>query len=385
MKKIVFGFLSVCGILSAIPANAALPEHCATGEGDTCTACESGYVLNNGACTEQIKIATTKFVDEEFAAAEANLATTVQTIESVVSRTIDQAGDISRLQAEKQTRPNETCPAGKKCLLVMDENDIPHWYEIIEAVYDFVANWFTPFNNAGKPGAYIKTSSRTNPTSGATETVYEEYNGFYNGAGTWRQTYVDSSTSVYRRPFDSATRCLPGATRDTGTPNAGICYPETGVFKTLAEGEWALVYNGSEGSSTKKVPASVVYGTSKCTTVAGPNSYATSNPTKFSELTPAQQAAWAVEPNSTNKSANAGYLNCWCKMTALGIPNSGETIASGQSTAGTIYPLPESSSAWVFFGTYSSAANCAYGCANRCALYVRDRAGFRAAVLGWAD
>ncbi|MBP9999343.1 MAG: hypothetical protein KBT14_01450 [Proteobacteria bacterium] len=365
-----------CGILSAIPANAALPEHCATGEGDTCSACESGYVLNNGACTEQIKIATTKFVDEEFAAAEANLATTVQTIEDVVSRTITQTGQIATLQEEKQTRPNETCPAGKKCLLVMDENDTPHWYEIIEAVYDFVANWFTPFNDAGKPAFYSKTDN----SSGSN--IWTSYNGFYKGDSAFRSTYIDSSSSTYDRPFAHATRCNADYTRTTESREAGICYPETGVFKTLTNGEWAVVYNGSEGSSTKKVPASVVYGTSKCTTVAGPNNYATSNPTKFSELTPEQQAAWGVEPNPTNKSANAGYLNCWCKKTALGIPNSGETIASGQSTAGTIYPLPESSAAWVFGPTYSSAARCAYYCAYDCADVVRN-AGFRAAVLSW--
>ncbi|MCQ2580851.1 MAG: hypothetical protein MJ164_01610 [Alphaproteobacteria bacterium] len=79
-----------------------------------------------------IKIATTKMVDEEFAAAEAKLATTVQTIESVVSRTITQTEQIAALQAEKQTRPDESCPANKKCLLVEDEQGFPHWYEIIE-------------------------------------------------------------------------------------------------------------------------------------------------------------------------------------------------------------------------------------------------------------
>ncbi|MCQ2581016.1 MAG: hypothetical protein MJ164_02495 [Alphaproteobacteria bacterium] len=79
-----------------------------------------------------IKIATTKMVDEEFAAAEANLAATVQTIESVVSRTITQTEQIATLQAEKQTRPDETCPANMKCLLVQDEDGTPHWYPIIE-------------------------------------------------------------------------------------------------------------------------------------------------------------------------------------------------------------------------------------------------------------
>ncbi|MCQ2581010.1 MAG: hypothetical protein MJ164_02460 [Alphaproteobacteria bacterium] len=79
-----------------------------------------------------IKIATTKFVNDEFAATEAKLATTVQTIESVVSRTIAQTGQIQVLQDTKQTRPDETCPANMKCLLVQDEDGTPHWYPIIE-------------------------------------------------------------------------------------------------------------------------------------------------------------------------------------------------------------------------------------------------------------
>ncbi|MBP9999707.1 MAG: hypothetical protein KBT14_03395, partial [Proteobacteria bacterium] len=80
----------------------------------------------------EIKIATTKMVDDEFAAAEAKLATTVQTIESVVSRTITQTGQITTLHETKQTRPDESCPANMKCLLVQDEDGTPHWYPIIE-------------------------------------------------------------------------------------------------------------------------------------------------------------------------------------------------------------------------------------------------------------
>ncbi|MBP9999348.1 MAG: hypothetical protein KBT14_01480 [Proteobacteria bacterium] len=91
--------------------------------------------IENWSCTPpitDIKIATTKMVDEEFAQAEANLAATVQTIESVVSRTIAQTGQIATLQEEKQTRPDENCPANMKCLLVQDEDGTPHWYPIIE-------------------------------------------------------------------------------------------------------------------------------------------------------------------------------------------------------------------------------------------------------------
>ncbi|MCQ2580997.1 MAG: hypothetical protein MJ164_02395 [Alphaproteobacteria bacterium] len=91
-------------------------------------------VVENWSCgpIAEIKIATTKMVEDEFAVAEANLAATVQTIESVVSRTISQTEQIQVLQDTKQTRPDESCPANMKCLLVQDEDGTPHWYPIIE-------------------------------------------------------------------------------------------------------------------------------------------------------------------------------------------------------------------------------------------------------------
>lgn len=79
-----------------------------------------------------IKVATTKYVDAQFAPIEATLQATVNTIDSVVSRTITQTAQIATLQNTKQTRPDETCPAGKKCLLVEDEQGILHWYVIAE-------------------------------------------------------------------------------------------------------------------------------------------------------------------------------------------------------------------------------------------------------------
>ena len=41
--------------------------------------------------------------------------------------------------------------------------------------------------------------------------------------------------------------------------------------------------------------------------------------------------------------------------------------------------------AWVFYYTYGSAADCAYYCANRCAILVRRYASFRSAVFGLID
>lgn len=132
MKKVVFGFLTACGILSVVPAN-ALPAHCATGDDDTCTVCESGYTLNNGACVvSEIKIATTKFVEGEFEPVETKLAAAIDIVDNVVENTIAQASDINDLQADKQTRPAVGCPDGKKCLLVKDANQNNKWYEIID-------------------------------------------------------------------------------------------------------------------------------------------------------------------------------------------------------------------------------------------------------------
>ena len=64
-----------------------------------------------------------------------DLNSTIATIRSVVTNTINQTKAIADLQAKKQTRPDEQCPAGKKCLLVEDNNGTPHWYEIIENIY----------------------------------------------------------------------------------------------------------------------------------------------------------------------------------------------------------------------------------------------------------
>ena len=80
----------------------------------------------------QIKIATTAYNSARFSPVVTELNDTIATIRDVVTNTINQTKAIADLQATKQTRPNETCPAGKKCLLVEDNDGTPHWYEIIE-------------------------------------------------------------------------------------------------------------------------------------------------------------------------------------------------------------------------------------------------------------
>ncbi len=84
-------------------------------------------------CANQIKIATTAYNSARFSPVVNDLSDTIATIRDVVTNTINQTAAIADLQATKQTRPNEQCPAGKKCLLVEDNDGTPHWFEIVES------------------------------------------------------------------------------------------------------------------------------------------------------------------------------------------------------------------------------------------------------------
>ena len=84
-------------------------------------------------CANPIKIATTAYNSARFSPVVTELNDTIATIRDVVTNTINQTKAIADLQATKQTRPDEQCPAGKKCLLVEDNDGQPHWYEIVES------------------------------------------------------------------------------------------------------------------------------------------------------------------------------------------------------------------------------------------------------------
>jgi hypothetical protein len=80
----------------------------------------------------QIKIATTHYNEQQFAPVKTDLSAAVNAVEYVVSNTMSQAQQIDQIANEKQTRPDEGCPA-KYCLLVEDEDGTPHWYPIAGA------------------------------------------------------------------------------------------------------------------------------------------------------------------------------------------------------------------------------------------------------------
>ncbi len=94
------------------------------------------YQLYGYYCADTIKIATTAYNAARFSPVQTDLNNAVATIREIVTKTINQTAAIASLQADKQTRPEEQCPAGKKCLLVETEENgviVPHWFPIIEA------------------------------------------------------------------------------------------------------------------------------------------------------------------------------------------------------------------------------------------------------------
>ena len=90
--------------------------------------CDTTYPVNG------IKIATTAYNAARFCPVVTDLDNAVATIREIVTKTINQTAAIASLQADKQTRPEDACPAGKKCLLVEDNNGKPHWFPIIENI-----------------------------------------------------------------------------------------------------------------------------------------------------------------------------------------------------------------------------------------------------------
>ena len=326
--------------------------------------------------TPCIRVGSTKLVESAFEHADAVRRAIIGVVDHVVTNTIAQASAIGALQSGKQTRPaddptdannTENCPAGKQCLLVEGTDGVPHWYEIFDPIHRWMDGWIA----AGKPAVKGEQSGSN----------WTYYNAFYRGDKAWRQTYIDGSTSTYDRPIDHATRCT-SPSYNTETPNASPCYSEVGMFKTLGNGEWAEVYTTGDGTNA---PVGVVYGTSKCTSVAGPNNYSTANPTRLESMSAADQEKWAELPAPYGQTDREGYerskfTQCWCKTTAIGVPGD-----DGDPATGAVYPVNVASSSWVFGDARSSAAGCAYNCAHYCAANVRNYASFRSAVFGLAD
>ena len=106
---------------------------------------------------QRIRVASTKYVETQFGGLSASLAAAVQTVNTVVTNTITQAASIATLQSGKQTRPDETCPAGKKCLLVEGTDGQPHWYEICGSAHCLPENYIELEYIESDGASYIDT------------------------------------------------------------------------------------------------------------------------------------------------------------------------------------------------------------------------------------
>jgi len=142
-----------------------------------------------------IHIATTAYNSARFSPVVTDLNDTIATIRSVVTNTINQTAAIADLQATKQTRPEDACPAGKKCLLVETEENgviVPHWFPIIENIYGLPAGYTAlEYIESTGGGAYIRLNGyATNDTSFdmiVTRKCTESAKGLYGAAssGSW--------------------------------------------------------------------------------------------------------------------------------------------------------------------------------------------------------
>ena len=166
--------------------------------GTTATA----YVPYVAAC-HKIQVATTKYVETEFSALNTALANAVATVNTVVTQTIAQAASIATLQSGKQTRPDETCPAGIKCLLVEDTNGTPHWYAIQES---YLPLGYTPLEYIESTGTQYIDTGITGTQDTAIETKFINLSS-------------DSSTTVLIGDGWSNSSYLLSIVAQTGAPN----------------------------------------------------------------------------------------------------------------------------------------------------------------------
>ena len=161
-----------------------------------------------------IRIATTAYNTARFSPVQTDLNNAVATIREIVTKTINQTAAIASLQADKQTRPEDACPAGKKCLLVETEENgvvVPHWFPIIENIcgvpsgytcLDYIQSdgnsWIeTDYRGTEKTGAYLKYQYHTLSSNlGGRIFGYRisEQNQWVAYIGTYTGTTVNTTT-----------------------------------------------------------------------------------------------------------------------------------------------------------------------------------------------
>lgn len=99
-----------------------------------------------------IKLATTKMNETRMSAIENRLGDVRTMINVLITKMQTNSENIGGLQVDKQTRPNSSCPADKKCLLVKDMQNNDNWYEIVDCNENaFFSNMGASFGGGSNP------------------------------------------------------------------------------------------------------------------------------------------------------------------------------------------------------------------------------------------
>ena len=170
---------------------------------------------------DEIKIATTKYNEEQFTPVETDLDAARTVINNLITQMQTNAINVSRLAVEKQTRPNATCPAGKNCLLVTDPTGAENWYEIVGA--DAVQS------SSNVPDYFSFTTTALNANGSISFSLTPS--GTFTvdwGDGTTPEVRTNTTYSVYF--FHTYTNAGPKTVKITGRATGYSMGSSTGVL-----------------------------------------------------------------------------------------------------------------------------------------------------------
>jgi len=201
------------------------------------------FFINNGSGSftagpeVHMMVATKTYNDAQFTPVVSALQSAITKVNSVVSNTITQAGQIATLATTKQTRPATNCPNGKKCLLVKNPQQQLAWYEILECTQDaFLDNVGTrPSSNSefgyNVQGTNTDLCSLSGVNCGNNEWVVQYGNGRVYGSA--------ALVSIAETSIGSIVTLNPNS-----MPSAGnVCVCKINGYSTGSNGVYAIRTN----------------------------------------------------------------------------------------------------------------------------------------------
>ena len=198
--------------------------------------------IKRAECVE-IQIATTQHVAGAFSGLNSQLTAAIATVNSVVTNTIDQANRIAALATGKQTRPTDTCPQYRQCLLVEGTDGTPHWYEINDPFYNF----FAPILATGTSGMSIFVDAG-----------YQQLEYVQNTANNYIDTGIVARGTKWEVVANTVSTSGEGLLVAFG--------PSAGRYMSTVDGAWSPGINSStfppRGDATQKTLLTIDWTTS---------------------------------------------------------------------------------------------------------------------------